>query len=292
MGNNTDNIVYFGQDYDASPIEQKASLHISADGVLTIVRRWVGTSAGCAGQQSKIRDAIPAWTDTTGPNSQLDTFLDINALCIETDIDGIDGKADMYMLTEIYQGYVAAPFTIYSWQTSRLDLPIVQHLKFNTEGIMQAGVHWINPTSGQPWQGFTPFNVGGPDSGSLNPYVGIENFPVQTGIWKKTQFFCTNTSNQGGVGGTVPSIGSGGPITGNLWKKDAPSTGDYGNGGTLDIGLPDSDNSTCARGTDFCTWIKSEENLTNLYRGASELWQFDEAWWANPICGWRRDLYE
>lgn len=260
------NTSWFGTSPLTTGTEQKASLHIAADGVYTITRRWVATAATLHLQQTAIRASMPALS------GQFITFgSSVNALCISSDIDPVEGKAELYMLTEVYQGYVALPFIIYSWQTARLDRPIQMHPNFDGQNptypnAMKNGVNWAPDPQTGLFAGFPPYNIGGT---TANPYRGIDSWPTPTGVWKKTSF----TVN-------APTL------TGNLWKGNPPDVGTF-----TSIGLPDLANNGPTGTSGLYTWIKSLEDFQNLYRGASNLWQLDEAWWANINVGWKKDIF-
>ena len=314
-------------------IEQKIALHVAADGVYTITRRWVGSGENLAGLQTEIRTPMPPF-DTDSENEAILQFsaasgasgsiADVNALCIASDIDPVEGKAELYMLTETYQGYVALPFTIYSWTTSRLDIPITQNPNFNGGSALSAsgqsgsypnamlqGVHWQLAGTPLTFTGFPAFNVdsmytssfsGSADSGSItgtpNPYVGITDYASATGVWKKTTFF-------GSVWAADPS-GSGSyqvpdnlMLSGRLWKTDKPDLGPYYSSNLFNIPDPDNTGQSSYTGSGYInlqsgyvTWVKSQEDFQNLYRGASSVWQLDESWWANIGRGWRKDIYD
>ena len=252
---------WFGPDPTSAVQEQKMSLAIAADGVATITRRWISTATQLKLKQTAIRDQMP-----TLPYG-FTTWGSINALCISSEITPHD-KAELFVLTEVFQGYVALPFEIYSWTTSRLDQPIQMHPNFNTGATMLFRTHWTPDPQTGLFVGFPAFNVG---TTTANPYRGITDFPCATGVWKRTTFT---------VG--APSV------SGLLWKADPPyiptTPVDF-----TKINLPDKDNT--ALGADLVTWIRSQEDFQNLYRGASNLWQADYAWWANVKVGWRKDIY-
>ena len=139
-----------------------------------------------------------------------------------------------------------------------------------------------DPSTGQ-FTGFPAFLISNynwnPQSGlslisttgnTINPYVGIDSYAVPTGTWKKTSFV---TSDSATIDTTV------------LWRVSAPS-------GTDEIsGVPNADNSEFAvNGKTYVNWIKTQDDMQNLYRGASELWQRDESWWWNSL-GWSKEIY-
>lgn len=259
------NTSWFGNNPLTASQEKKMSLSIAADGVATITRRWVATSTKLKLQQTAIRGAMPVLP------YGFTTWGSINALCIASDINGIEGQAELYELVEVFQGYVALPFEIYSWTTSRLDRPIQMHPHFNTSGVMEEGVHFVYELTQAGNKKFTGFSDTLIGSSTLNPYRGILDFPVATGVWKRTTFT---------VG--CPTI------SGKLWKADPPYVPTTPINFT-GINLPDINNT--ALGSDHVTWIRSQEDFQNLYRGASNLWQADYSWWANPTVGWRKDIF-
>lgn len=305
-----DTAKWFGVDPSNSQntylLEQKQSMHVAADGVVTIVRRWVGAVDACMSFQTPIRTAMPAPTElfqTALDNSAAfpsANFTDGNFLCISSDVDPIEGKAELFMLTETYQGYIALPFSIYSWISSRLDLPIATHPNFDNGGetyeAMVQGENW--QLAGQPltFTGFPVYNVGGATSGSLNPYVGISEYPSATGIWKKVSFLAGEDDGSISKVNDAGAISSFFPITGKLWKMDPPDIGPWTHIGIPDInntgeGLPTPANPPV--GPDgYVTWIKSQEDLENIYRGASSVWQYTESWWANLGRGWLKSVYD
>ena len=274
---------FFGVNPDETPIEQPISAHWSADGLLVITRRWIGTHSSITSLQTPIRTPLGALS--TIQESILPDLEQTDFLCVESDIDPIAGKPDLYLLTETYQGAINTPFTIYSWTTARVDIPITQHPNFNTTpageaGIMLEGVNWQLAGTPLTFTSFPVFNIGGT---TPNPYVGITDFPGVTGIWKKVSYYVVPGNSDGSPGTTgLPQY------TGKLWKSDVPDFGPY----KTTMNLPDTDNTGEDLEDGYITWIKSQEDFENSYRGASSIWTATEAWYANVSRGWRKDIYE
>jgi hypothetical protein len=272
------------------PVEQPTEFEVTADGVLTVTRRWRAGIAALAGRQSKVRDPMPPMLFINNTNP----YPFVTCLCVSSRI--YHDKSEIYWLEEVYQGTYALPFAIFQWQTQRLDRPIPLHPRFdgtfNGQPVMTANVNWAsNPLNPGIWDGFPVFNIASiaqdtqngnyiytpldgitptasnPNHASpktFNPYRGIESYPVSTGTWRRTTFT------------TDPAI------TGNMWYLDPPGFDDTVPDALL-ASLPDSDNTGNH-------WIKSQEDIQNLYRGASELWQMDESWWYNSL-GWLPEIF-
>jgi hypothetical protein len=214
----------------------------------------------------------------------------VQCLCVSSRI--WRRMSEIYVLEEQYQGTIALPFSIYSWQTQALDRPIPMHPRFggtfNGSPVMQEGRDWSQSlASPGTWNGFPPYQLDSTQTSGngqtctkkdsngtpilafksplvANKYRGIESYKVSSGIWKRTSY----TLN--------PSI------SGLLWTLDAPQF-DSTCPSSLTSTIPDPTNSGY-------TWIRSQEDISNLYRGASEIWQQDTSWFWNSL-GWIQELY-
>lgn len=274
-------ITLFGKGMGAE--EQAPEIEFQADGVLTVTKRWKGGLVQLWAKKTKIREPMPLSVLIIEiPDPLASAKCKCVSSCISWD------KSQFYTLTEVYQGYVALPFSIYRWQTQRLERPITMHPRFggtfNGSPVMKYGRDWVwdllNPGN---WNGFpnyqlkefpipgsvdTEFVLLGPTEvpplGTANKYRGIESYVVSSGLWQKTSF-------------TIKPA-----LTDNLWYFDTPSIGSEV---PIELynSIPDKTNAGFH-------WIKSQEDVQNLYRGASQLWQMDEAWWYNSL-GWIEEIY-
>jgi hypothetical protein len=272
------------------PQEQPMAFEVTADGVLTITRQWKGGIGGLATRQSKVRDAMPPLNFFNAYNP----YPFVQCKCVSSRIT--HDKSEIYILEEIYQGTYILPFSIYQWQTQRLDRSITMHPKFDDGTHMVQGLHWAcNPQNPGMWEGFPPYTISSiqyDDKGNYlatayhdgitptgagtnpgpfhnatktpNPYRGIEAYPVSTGTWHRTMFT------------TAPII------SGVLWLLDPPQW-DSTVPETLVSSLPDPTNVKYS-------WIRAQNDAANLYRGASQLWQIDDSWLYNSL-GWDKDIF-
>lgn len=278
---------YYGNDL-SQPVEQPAEYEVTADGVLTITRRWKGTLTSCGAFQHKVRSPMPLWDISHGSNPYINNS---KCLCVTSRIYWVGGE--VYMLEEQYQGTFYLPFSIYQWQTQRLDRPIAMHPRFNGtylgSDVMKFNRDWTYDLAAPGiWNGFPNWQIGSPTTRSVtlsgdtstqvnyldgtnstsatpNRYRGIEDYVVASGIWHRTSF----TLNPA--------------LTTKLWHLDAPYIADPSIPASLLASIPDSSNAGNS-------WLKSQEDVQNMYRGASEIWQVDESWWYNSL-GWLPEIY-
>ena len=154
----------------------------------------------------------------------------------------------------------------------------------------------------------------------LNPYRGIEAFPMATGTWVKVSFYPAILGDEAAPAllsyGSGVSNGSGMILDcAPLWKWSNPDTefaagngsgridnwvlenGDVTNNDLYSCGIPAYQNNSFTYPDDpdspphkFKNWIKTQDDLELVWRGAVPLWQRTESWWFNAR-GWIGDIY-
>jgi len=285
--------IFYGQE-PVNVIEQSSEYEVTAEGVLTVTRRWEGTLLACAQGRHDVRSPMPIFS--VEPSGLYNPFNNVQCKCVSSRI--WRRESEIYVLEEQYQGTIALPFSIFSWQTQALERPIPMHPRFDTvyqgSPFMRQNLHWCQSLAAPgTWNGFPPYllNSGKTDGNGYpcttkdsngtpviafqgtpplyadaiaNPFRGIESYKVPSGIWKRTSY-------------TLNPV-----VTGNLWYLDPPQF-DQTVPVSLTQSLPDVTNT-------LFSWIKSQEDVQNLYRGASEIWQVDESWFWNSL-GWIKGIY-
>ena len=163
-------------------------------------------------------------------------------------------KPDLGVLVVEYTGSAALPLPTYELVASQHEVPITYHPDFPdwTDYILPTTVK--DPETLTWIASFEKFR----EFGSNNKFRGIEAYWLAAAVWRKTQYTYTPDTNFS-----------------NLFKLDAPETG--GNP------LPDSSNT-------LKSWIRGDKSSRNLYRGASPIWETQEAWLYNPN-GWLSEIY-
>lgn len=186
--------------------------------------------------------------------------LGSNGLCISVDI--IRMPPDLGEVTAVYQGFLYLPFTIYELTNSRMERPIAMHKDFLdvSKFPLASKLFDIPDPVGAPTdKSFTKFKDVGTAGDPNLKFAGVESFIVGNVQWRKTSYSQTPDFSATDVG-----------------KLNAPEAGPY-------TGLPDQSNAAKK-------WLKMEKNCRNIFKGASLLWEINEAWQFNDL-GWLTEIY-